>query len=207
MEAVTAQDQQALLAHSPRTTRSSTASCATCARSTTSCKASATDREQHRLLRDACGALEALGGIGGAALFWASTPPPTPARTDAPLRSLVDAFEQRVTEIEDRRRAVLAEIERQQELNYLLEDDLFEAQEEEERRRQEWIVDRELDVLPGRAAPLPWTRGGEDDRRFRKSLAVSLLVSLIFALLVPTIVLLCCRRPTRRCRCRIAWCA
>jgi hypothetical protein len=34
---------------------------------------------------------------------------------------------------------------------------------------------------------MPWTRGGEDDKRFRRSLAASLLVSLLLGLLIPQI--------------------
>jgi hypothetical protein len=36
---------------------------------------------------------------------------------------------------------------------------------------------------------MPWTRGGEDDQRFRKSLAVSLLVGLLLAAVLPMIAL------------------
>ena len=45
----------------------------------------------------------------------------------------------------------------------LLEDDAFEAQEEEERRRNEWIVEREIRVAP--LAPLD---DGVDARRRRR---------------------------------------
>jgi len=34
---------------------------------------------------------------------------------------------------------------------------------------------------------MPWTRGGEEDKRFRKSLAASLLVGLLFGVLLPQI--------------------
>jgi hypothetical protein len=138
----------------------------------------APERKQHRLLHEVCGALEELSQIGGAELFWGDR---SAAGSSEDLlfraRSRVDFFEKRVSEIEDHRQAVLEEIERQQDDLDLLEGDLFEAQEEEERRQQEWIIEREVSVFPSRELIMPWTRGGEDDERFRKSLAASLLAA------------------------------
>jgi outer membrane biosynthesis protein TonB len=99
----------------------------------------------------------------------------------------VEIFQSRVDEIEERRRGLLEEIDRQQEHTYLLEDDVFEALEEEERRRHEWIVEREIEVITSREPVPAWTRGIEDDRRFRKSLAIALLASFLIALLLPLI--------------------
>jgi hypothetical protein len=69
----------------------------------------------------------------------------------------------------------------------VLEDDIFDAQEEEERRRLEWIVEREIGSVASRSLIMPWAKGGEDDRRFRKTLSASLLVALLFALILPLI--------------------
>src|SRR5262249_50328036 len=99
----------------------------------------------------------------------------------------VDVFEQRVAEIEGRRGALLEEISLQQDRAGVLEDDLFEAQEEAERRKYEWIIEREIDEIRSRTPMMPWTRGGEDDRRFRKSLSTALLISLLLALVIPVI--------------------
>ena len=93
----------------------------------------------------------------------------------------------RIDEIEERRRGLLAEIDRQQEDTYLLEDDVFEALEQEERRKHEWIVEREIEAITSREPVPAWTRGVEDDRRFRKSLAIALLASFLIALILPLI--------------------
>jgi hypothetical protein len=151
-------------------------------------EAVATERTQHRLLHDACGALEELKKIGGAALFWESKT--AAAASDEHMRRVrerVEVFQGRVNEIEERRRALLEEIDRQQEHTYLLEDDVFEALEEEERRKHEWIVEREIEAISSREPVPAWTRGVEDDRRFRKSLAIALLASFLIALLLPLI--------------------
>ena len=53
---------------------------------------------------------------------------------------------------------------------------------------------------------MPWTRGGEDDQRFRKSLARVAPGQPAFALVVPLIDLPL-PEPDEASRCRSAWCA
>ncbi|HEY0684829.1 MAG TPA: AgmX/PglI C-terminal domain-containing protein [Steroidobacter sp.] len=153
----------------------------------------AIERAQYGVLQDACNALDKLDKMGGAALFWGENADGNAsANYVRRVRSRVAQFDERIKEIEDRRAAVVDRINQQQGHAELMEDILFEALEEEERRKQEWIVEREISKLPAYKASMPWTRGGEEDKRFRKSAATALLLCLIFALIVPHIPL-----PTR----------
>lgn len=153
----------------------------------------ATERTQYGLLLDACNALDRLDKMGGAALFWGeSADRGASANYVRGVRGRVAQFDERVKEIEDRRAAVVDRIKQHESHAALMEDVLFEALEEEEKRRQEWIIEREISRLPAYQASMPWTRGGEEDKRFRKSAATTLLLCLIFALIVPHIPL-----PTR----------
>jgi hypothetical protein len=148
----------------------------------------APERKQHRLLQTACAALEELRELGAPDLFWGEVA--TDREGDDHLRrvrSRVDAFEKRLGEIEDRRQAVIEELQQQEETTGLLEDDVFEAERQEEERKLEWIVEREITGLPGRELVMPWRRGGEDDERLRRSLAVSLLLGLLLGVLIPRI--------------------
>ena len=148
----------------------------------------APEREQNRLLDHVCGSLEQLRQTGGAELFWGNSDAANAgAEHIRRVRGRVEVFQKRLTGIEDRRNALLKDIELQQGRAYLLEDDVFEAQEEEERRKQEWIIEREIGALASREAIMPWARSGEDDRRFRKTLTTTLLICLMFALIVPLI--------------------
>jgi hypothetical protein len=146
----------------------------------------ATQRQQHALLGDACGALEKLEALGGANLFWGELASQGRAQIQQ-ARARIEGFEKIIAEIESRRDALLDEIEQQQREGGWLEDDILEAQEQEARRAEEWLVEREVDAFPVQRLLLPWTRGGEDDWRFRKSLASSLLVALLIALTAPLI--------------------
>jgi len=103
------------------------------------------------------------------------------------VRRRVDEFESRVREIEDVRTALLERIRGAEDDADLIADDVLQAEQEEEMRKLEWVIEREVGPFPFLEPVMAWSRGGEDDRRFRKSLAVALLVSLLLALIVPMI--------------------
>ena len=142
-------------------------------------------RKQHGLLLDICSALDKLNEQGAADLFWGDAG--DHAEQLGRVRSRIDAFNVQLGAIEARRQAVVEQIKRQQLQINLLEDELFEAMEEEERRKQEWIVERDISELPGRRAMMAWTYGGEDDKRFRKSLTATLAICLLIFLLAPLV--------------------
>ena len=149
-------------------------------------EALATERNQHRLLHQVCDSLAELAKLGGAQLFWGTPEAVTTGELQlGRVRERVMAFEGRVGEIEARRHSTRAQIDKAQYHVGLIEDELFEAQEEEERRQQEWIVEREISGLHSRPLTMPWTWGGEDDRRFSKSLLGTLAVCLLLALILP----------------------
>ena len=151
-------------------------------------EALATERNQHRLLHQVCDALGELGELGGAQLFWGTLEAVTTGEYQlGRVRERVIAFESRVGELEARRQSTREQVDEAQYRAGLIEDELFEAQEEEERRRQEWIVEREISGLHSRPLTMPWTWGGEDDRRFQKSLLSTLAVCLLLALIFPLI--------------------
>lgn len=140
------------------------------------------ERAQYRLLRSVCSALDELSEMGAAELFWgdraAADSSPEHVRR---VRERLEAFNLRVAEIESRRQAIIDEIQRETSEAEWLEGDLYEVQEEEEERNQEWIVEREISPGPGTLV-LPWNRSGEDDRRFRKSLTLAFLITTVFVL-------------------------
>jgi hypothetical protein len=143
------------------------------------------ERHQYRLLQEVCGALEKLGELQATDLFWGERAVVSEGAAHVRwVRSRVDEFHGRVQEIEARRGAALGKIELEQENVEFIEEDIYQALQEEERRKQAWIVEREVDAVPAHESVMPWTRGGEDDRRFRKSLAVSLALCLLLGLLV-----------------------
>ena len=143
------------------------------------------ERQRYDLLRDACDALDALSELDASDLFWGERATPEQGGEYVRgVRQRMEGFLGRLSEIETRREELLGKIGRAQEAVEVIEDELFEAQEEAERRRLEWIVEREISALPARKQMMPWSTGGEDDQRFRKSLGISLLVSVLLGLLL-----------------------
>jgi hypothetical protein len=146
------------------------------------------ERHQYGLLHEACDALEELGALGAGPLFWGDL-----ADSDVHahvhlrgVRDRVEVFEGRIREIEVRRADLEARVREEEQNAECLADDLFEAIEQEERRKLEWVIDRDVPP-PWRDALMPWTRGGDDDQRFRKALAAAFLVSLLLGLVFPMI--------------------
>ena len=149
-------------------------------------EALSTERQQYRLLGDACGALEQLSQLGAAELFWGDRSAVTSGEQRMRhLRGLVAGFEKQIDEIEERRQIALEAVLRQQQDTDWIAGDVLEAQDEEEKRALEWVVERDISDLPARPMMMPWTRGGEDDARFRKSAWTHLAIMLLLALVIP----------------------
>jgi len=148
----------------------------------------APQRMHHELLDQACGSLEKLDELGSASLFWGERiEPERVAEQLHEVRSRVSAFQAQLVEFDERRQAILADIGREEENLEILGEDIYQSWEAEERRKLEWVVDRDISAVPNRLQRMAWARGGEDDRRFHQSLAASLLVSLLLGALLPMI--------------------
>jgi hypothetical protein len=147
-----------------------------------------TERQQHRLMHQACDSLGELGKLGGARLFWGTLEAVASGEDQLRrVRERVTAFEGRIGELEARRNGTREQIDTEQFRAGLIEDELFEAQEERDRIRDEWIVEREVVGLHSRPLTMPWTWGGEDDQRFQKTLLGALAVSFLLLVIVPLI--------------------
>jgi chromosome segregation ATPase len=148
----------------------------------------APQRTQHELLDQACGSLEKLGELGAASLFWGEGM--EPARVAEQLRgvrSRVGAFQAHLGKLDERRRAILADIGREEENLEILGEDIYEIHLAEERKKLEWVLERDISPVPRRVQLMAWARGGDDDKLFYRSLAASLLVSLLLGGLLPMI--------------------
>ncbi|HXH27742.1 MAG TPA: AgmX/PglI C-terminal domain-containing protein [Candidatus Polarisedimenticolia bacterium] len=150
----------------------------------------APQRIQHELLAQACGSLEKLGEIGAASLFWGDrVEPARVAEQLRRIRGLVSAFQARLDALDARRGTLLAEIGRRKESLAILGEDLYDVREAEERRKHEWVVEREISPVPRHVQLMAWARGGEEDRFFYKTLAATMLVGSLLGAWLPMIAL------------------
>ena len=158
----------------------------------------APQRMQHELLDQACDSLEKLSELGADSLFWGELI--KPAQVVEQLREVrhrVNTFQTQVDVLDERRLAILDKMGREEEGLDIIAGNLYQLREEEERRKLEWVIEREMSPEPRRIQAMAWARGGEDDRRFRKSLAAALLIGLLLGLLFPMINLPLPRRPQK----------
>jgi len=181
-------DQEALLAHLGTSQESVDALAEDLRALDGQLAALAGERHQHRLLHQVCDALGELGKLGAAQLFWGTRDAVSAGEGQlGRVRERVTAFESRIGELEARRQGIREQINQAQYKVGLIEDELFEAQEAEELRQREWIVEREISGLHSRPLLMPWIWGGEDDRRFQKSLLSTLACCLLLALIITLI--------------------
>jgi hypothetical protein len=137
-------------------------------------------------LADVCRSLEELDSLGGADLFWK----PEAGNVDDYLqnaREHINKYSEKFGEVEERREAIMQQIGRQNWSLDSLHYELLDAMEREETRRNEWVVERDADDLPAHLIVMPWQRGQEEDRRYRKSLGSSLATSMLLAVLIGSV--------------------
>jgi len=138
------------------------------------------------VLGQVCSSLEELDAIGAAHLFWED-------RQSAPqeqlkrARGAIEEYRGSFDRVEEKRLSLLEKIGGQNLALDRLHYDLTEAIEQEEKRRAEWVVERDADAAPPQVQIMPWSRGYEEDQRFRKSLASSLLAVALLAVLIGSI--------------------
>ena len=144
----------------------------------------------YELLAQVCRSLEELDDLGATHLFWGeqgdSADSVEHLRT---ARHKIAEFGEEIARVEEGRQSIIDRINDQNDVLDYLHYDLRDAIEREERRKEEWLVERDIENIPYRAQVMPWARGCEEDERFRKSLGTSLAACLMVALLVGTIVL------------------
>jgi outer membrane biosynthesis protein TonB len=152
---------------------------------------------QYAVLSQVCRSLDELENLGASQLFWDErSGPDNPTEHLRSARRKIDEFGAEIARVEDRRQSVMDKIGDQNDVLEYLHYDLRDAMAQEESRRNEWLVEREVDNLPHRTQVMPWARGCEEDDRFRRSLAASLLVSIAMGLLVSVIELPILERST-----------
>ncbi len=145
---------------------------------------------QYDVLSQVCRGLEELDELGASPLFWDETVSADVREERLRFaRQKIEEFRADIARVEARREAIVDGIgdqnTRLDDLHYTLKD----AIAREESRRNEWLIEREPDPLPYRAQVMPWTRGCEEDQRFRKSLGSSFAASIAMVFFVGTIAL------------------
>ena len=146
------------------------------------------ERQRFGALQEVCNALDRLGELGAAELFWEGAPQVGDAAGHVErLRERVALFEGEIRGVLEKQEALKAQIEqRLDELDYLYEE-VRDAYARDERRKEEFVIEREVSPIPYRLLVMPWTSDGETERRFRRALVIAMFWSLLLGALLPLV--------------------
>jgi outer membrane biosynthesis protein TonB len=143
------------------------------------------DRKQIDALEAVCSGLDKLSELKAEELFWEGLNQTQSAEKHLDrLRDRINGLESKISGVLEKKAALQNQVD--QKLNEL--DDLNElvrdAYEREERRKEEFIIEREVSFLPFRKMIMPWTKDNESERRLRRALLVALLICFMLGTVI-----------------------
>jgi hypothetical protein len=148
----------------------------------------AAKRAQYEPLEHVCQSIEKLAEAGLARIFWGERASDTDVSAHlAEVREKVADVAREVGDVQQKLQRAQRSVDQQLDTIEIIDEDLLQAVEADERRKQEWAVERSESEIPWRLQIMPWTRRQEDDQRFHRTLLASALVSLLLGLLIPYI--------------------
>jgi hypothetical protein len=146
------------------------------------------DRERFDALGDVCDALDRLGEMEADGLFWDEIPGAGDrAGQLEKMRARVASFEEETRGVVEKQQSLQGQINQCLDELYILDEEVRDAYDRDERRREEFILEREMSSIPYRAAVMPWSREAESERRLRRTILAALFISLVFGALIPLI--------------------
>ena len=146
----------------------------------------AEQRQQYQLMGDICSSLDKLNEMGASDLFWGrESTGYDPEQQLKRVRNVVGEFEKKIAIIEKSRSDVLASVKKENNSAFLFKDELAEIADATERQKNEYVLVREANAIPYRPMVLPWSKQGEDEKRFRKIVFFAFLFSLGIIWLLP----------------------
>ena len=138
-------------------------------------------RLQYQLLGSICTSLDKLTEMGASDLFWdREATGYSPEIQLQRVRGAVTEFEHKIAAIEGLRSGAQADIKKESIALHLLNDELAELEEETESARHEYAIVREAAALPFQPMFMPWSKQGEDERRYRKIMLIVLFIAILF---------------------------
>jgi hypothetical protein len=147
-----------------------------------------TDQQRFDALGEACKALDRLDELAAADLFWQGLPGDGDnAGHVERLRARIIQFEEGIRAVEEKRVSITKQINLHLDELDSLHDEVINAYAREERRKEEYLVEREISPIPYRSAIMPWSHEGESEGRFRRALLIALIFCLFFGYLIPAI--------------------
>lgn len=145
-------------------------------------------KERLDALEDVCKAFEKLSELEADELFWNELPEAKdPTELVGRLRTKVVRFEAETREEQEKLSALREQISQQYDEQDWLATEVIDAYARDERRQEEFIIEREISAVAFRKLIMPWTTDDEGERYFRRSLLLAILLCIVFGSLIPLI--------------------
>jgi outer membrane biosynthesis protein TonB len=145
-------------------------------------------RQRFAALEDVCKALDKLGELKAEDLFWKGIREAGEAAGHLEMvRERVIRFEGQIHGILEKQASLQEQIQRYDDELDLLFDEVHDAHDREQRRKEEFTIEREISPVPYRAMIMPWTKDAESEKRFRQAVFAAMLFCFVFGFLIPMI--------------------
>jgi hypothetical protein len=146
------------------------------------------ERQRFDALRDVCNALDKLGELKADDLFWKGISEAKGAAGQVErVRGRVARFEEKISGILEKQASLKKQDNQCCDQLDVLSEEVSDANDREERRKEEFVIERKISPVPYRAMIMPWTKEVESERHFRRALLVALLICFVFGSLIPLI--------------------
>jgi hypothetical protein len=146
------------------------------------------DKQRFDALRDVCNAFDKLGELKADELFWEGLPQgKNGAQHLERVRSRIGRFDEDIRGYLEKQTSLQQQINQCFDELEILNEEVREAYDREGRRKEEFIIEREISPVPYRAIIMPWTKKTESERRLRLAVLVALLICSLFGYLIPII--------------------
>ena len=147
-------------------------------------------KERFEALRDVCDALERLDELDAGKLFWSElTDIADSGERLELLRSRISSFEGQTLGVEEHRDAVKAKISDCLYDLGALDEEVRQAYAREERRQEEFVIEREMAPVRFLPMTMPWNVQVENERHFRKTLILCMFFSVMLGTIIPMVAL------------------
>jgi len=146
------------------------------------------ERQRFDALREVCDAFDKLGELKAEALFWEGLPQigKTAGHMEK-VRGRIAGFEGEISGILEKQASLQTKIDQKNDELAFYYEEVREAHEREERRKEEFVVEREISPVPYRTMVMPWTKEAESERRFRKAILTALLCCFFLGAIIPLV--------------------
>lgn len=146
------------------------------------------DKEKYTLLDQIGDRLESLNKLGGGQLLWGDECSDEEAtRNFERIQNLVGHYDELLAKKQKKRDDLAKSLHSRKIEVSLVHDDILLQQLLEEEERTDFIIDRQVRILPYRKLDMPWYVQGKDEKRYRKIVRIALAIAVLLGVLIPLI--------------------